>query len=108
MMGLIVVAHFKSIRTWGVINSAFKQQIDWVQLRVLLERCGVLWGKNGSHAVYSGANVSGSGLPAYGATYLDRFPHWFEQVFNSTAFDHACGLLEAGIQNFQQAQQLEQ
>ena len=52
MMGLIVATHFKSVRTWGVINTTFKQHIDWVQLRLLLARCGVLWGKNGSHAIH--------------------------------------------------------
>ena len=29
LLGLIVGAHFKSLRTWGVINQAFRQEIDW-------------------------------------------------------------------------------
>ena len=107
MLGLIVAVKFKSVRTWGVINTTFKQHIDWVQLRLLLARCGVLWGKNGSHAIYSASNMSGSGLPPYGDTYLDRYPYWFKQVFNHSAFERACGLLEAGIKSFKEAEQLE-
>ena len=107
MIGLIVAAHFKSVRTWGVINTTCNQQIDWVQLRLLLARCGVLWGKNGSHAIYSASNMSGSGLPPYGDTYLDRYPYWFMQVLIHSAFERACGLLEAGIKSFKEAEQLE-
>ena len=53
LMGLIVVAHFKSLRTWGVINSAFKEVIDWEEVRELLACCGRLWGKKKRYAVYS-------------------------------------------------------
>ena len=69
LLGLIVGAHFKSLRTWGVINQAFQQEIDWNDLRLPLARCGELWGVNGSLAVYSGSNMSGSGLLLYGDTY---------------------------------------
>ena len=74
LMGLIGAAHFKSVRTWGVINTTIKQHIDWVQLRVLLARCGVLWGKNGSHAVYSASNMSGSGPPPACRTTRSSIP----------------------------------
>ena len=77
LLGLIVGAHFKSVRTWGVINHAFKQDIDWNDLRFSLARCGELWGVNGSPAVYDASCISGSGLLPYGQTYLDRFSFGF-------------------------------
>ena len=77
LLGLIVGAHFKSLRTWGVINHAFKKEIDWDDLRFSLARCGELWGVNGSPAVYDASCISGSGLLPYGQTYSDRFPFGF-------------------------------
>jgi len=108
LLGLIVGAHFKSVRTWGVINQAFKKHIDWLEFRFLLARCGELWGKKGSPALYSGSNMSGSGLLPVGETYLDRFPFWFRQVSAHPAFERACGVLDAGITNFRGAELLEQ
>jgi len=107
LVGLIAAAHFKSIRTWGVIHAAFQEGIDWILLRQLLARCGDLWGKNGSLALYGSGNMSGSGLPAAGETYLDRFAHWFMQVLEHAAFQKACALLEAGIKSFEAAEKLE-
>ena len=106
LLGLIVGAHFKSLRTWGVINHAFKQDIDWNDLRFSLARCGELWGVNGSPAVYGASTISGSGLCPYGETYLDRFPLWFQQVWGHSAFEQACALLSAGITSFAQAELL--
>ena len=106
LLGLIVGAHFKSLRTWGVINHAFKQEIDWNDLRLPLARCGELWGVNGSPAVYDASCISGSGLLPYGQTYLDRFPFWFQVVWGHTAFEQACALLSAGITSFAQAELL--
>ena len=70
LLGLIVGAHFKSLRTWGVINQSFRKEIDWVEFRLSLARCGELWGVKGSLAVYSGSNMSGSGLLLFGDTYI--------------------------------------
>ena len=52
--------------------------------------------------------MSGSGLPPHGETYLEKFPFWFSQLPNHTAFHRACGLLEAGINSFQAAEKLEE
>ena len=68
-VGLIAAAHFKIVRTWGVINTAFKEQIDSIQVRLILARCGYVWGKNGSLAIYGSGNMSGSGLPPHDTTY---------------------------------------
>ena len=106
LLGLIVGAHFKSLRTWGVINHAFKQEIDWSDIKLSLARCGELWGVNGSLAVYSGSSMSVSGLLPYGDTYLDRFTFWFQQVWGHSAFQQACALLSAGITSFAQAELL--
>ena len=38
LLVLIVGAHFKSLRTWGVIDHAFKTEIDWDDLRLSLAR----------------------------------------------------------------------
>ena len=108
LLGLIVGAHFKSLRTWGVINQAFRKEIDWNDFRLSLSRCGELWGVKGSLAVYSGSNMSGSGLLPFGDTYLDRFAFWFQQVSVHSAFERACALLEAGITSFAEAELLDQ
>ena len=47
--------------------------------------------------------MSGSGLLPFGETYVDRFPFWFMQVSAHPAFERACGLLDAGITNFEGA-----
>ena len=107
LLGLIVGAHFKSLRTWGVINKAFRQEIDWNDLRLGLARCGELWGVKGSPAVYSGSNMTGSGLLPFGDNYLDRFTFWFKQVSIHPAFEQACALLEAGITSFAFAELLD-
>ena len=65
LLGLIVVAHFKSVRTWGVFNQAFKHQVNWANFKLRLERCGALRGVKGIPALYGASNMSGSGLPAY-------------------------------------------
>ena len=107
LLGMIVGAHFKSLRTWDAINKAFRQDIDWNDLRLGLARCGELWGVKGSPAVYSGSNMTGSGLMPFGENYLDRFPFWFQQVSIHSAFAQACALLEAGITSFALAELLE-
>ena len=52
--------------------------------------------------------MSGSGLPPHGGTYLQRIPFWFCQLLHHSAFNRACGLLEAGISSFQAAEELEE
>ena len=105
VFGLSVIAHFKSIRTWGMINHCFRRQIDWRELKRSLIRCGHVWGnltvKNPNHALYSGTCMSGSGLAPVGETYHDRFPHHFQLVLQSNSFDKVCKLLAEGIDSFE-------
>ena len=107
MIGLIVIAHFKSIRTWGAINGAFKKQVDWCQLKACLVKCGELWGGVTSHAIYSGSNMSGSGMPAHGKTFHDKFPHFFRLVKESEPFNNACDIVTKGVDDFSTAKKLD-
>ena len=91
LLGLLAAAHFNSVRTWGVFNQAFRHQVDFANFKLLLERCGALWGVRGSAALYGATNMSGSGLPPHGETYLARFPFWFKEVWHNSTFARACG-----------------
>lgn len=63
----------KHVRTWGVINSVFMQEIGGVEFRLLLARCGDIWGMDGSPAIYSASIMSDSCILPHGDTYLDIF-----------------------------------
>ena len=110
VLGLTVIAHFKSIRTWGAINHCFRREIDWQELKRSLIRCGELWGKltakNPNYALYSGTCMSGSGLSPFGATYHDRFLHHFQFVLQSNSFHKVCKWLTEGIDSFARTESL--
>ena len=106
-MGFIVAAHFQCLRTWGVIHRAFREEIDWVQLRKLLELCGTLWGSKKIYALYNTTNKPGCGLPPHGETYLDRFTFWFQEVWKHEALHQASHLLSSSVATFAAAKELE-
>ena len=105
VLGLIVGAHFKSIRTWGAINHSFRIEIDWLEFKNSLIKCGHLWGNltaaNKQYALYSGTCMSGKGLSPCGRNYHDRFVRHFQFVLQSNSFDKVCKLLVKGIDSFE-------
>ena len=66
LLGLIVAAHFNSLRTWGVVSQAFGHHVNLPAVTLLMRKCGTLWGKAGSLALYGSANMSGSGHLPHG------------------------------------------
>ena len=107
LLGLIVAAHFNSLRTWGVVSQAFGHHVNWAAVTVLLRKCGTLWGNTGSLALYGSANMSGSGLLPHGDTYVQRFSYWFKKIPDHGSFQRASDILEAGIRSFEAAEMLE-
>ena len=107
LLGLIIAAHFNSLRTWGVLSQAFGHQVDWEAATLLLEKCGTLWGQNGHLALYGATNMSGCGLLPHGETYVQRFAYWFKQIPDHCGFQRASDILERGIHSFAEAQQLD-
>jgi len=67
-----------------------------------------LWGKNGSLALYGATNMSGSGLPPHGETYLERFRFWFYQIEDLGSYQGACKILEVRVNSFPEAEKLEE
>ena len=110
LLGLVVAAHFNSVRTFGMVQGALLETVDWPKFRVGLQRAGELWGhphaKKPTWAVYSSDCMSGSGLPAVDGHYLDRFPMHFERVLSSTAFQGMLQVVDGGVRDADQADKL--
>ena len=103
LLGLIVMAHFNSIRTFAVVQESLLVHggVDWQAFLVALRRCGELWGDlthlKPNHAIYSPNCMSGSGLPPVGETYLERFPAHFQTLRASLSFKNTVAVLRAGV-----------
>ena len=102
------MAHFNRLRTFGMTQAAFTADVNWEIFRACLKRCSELWGQPAKRkfALYSPNCMSGSGLPAVGEDYWDRFPYHFRIMMESTCFQQACAIIDAGVSTTESAQEL--
>jgi hypothetical protein len=110
MLGLAVAAHFNYFRTFGMVQVAIRDAVDWDLFRTQLHQCGLLWGdltrKRPARGIYSPDCMPGSGLSPMGTDYYDRFVVHFGSLRQSAEFAAVCALVESGIQTNEQADKL--
>ena len=109
--GAVVFAHFNSLRTFGMVQSEVKIDMDWDAFKMCLQRCGEIWGNLGAkkpaRAIYSANCMPGSGLPAVaGGDYLDRFSAHFRTMRDSGAFLSVVALLQRGVSSPEEADEV--
>ena len=64
LLGLVIIAHFNSVRTWGCVNHAVRKIVDWQALTKGFKNCTKLFGnkkrKKPIYALYSASCMSGT------------------------------------------------
>ena len=109
VFGIVVMAHFNCLRTFGMVQTSFQSKMNWTGFRRALVSCGEKWGSphrsKPSWVVYSPNCMSGTGLQAAGKSYLHRFPYHFRRVLRSKALADICRLIDDGISDASKAAQ---
>jgi len=106
LLGVVVMAHFNCVRTFGMVERAFRAEVDWRAFLDGLRLCGHKWGapEKKKWAIYSPNCMSGSGMPApEGKEYLERFPIHFAVLRSSKPFARTVEIIQRGIATEEQA-----